>query len=122
MGHADPDRYKRFSQFLSRHVAAFAAAAAAGYAAKGKGAVVYHASHDRFGELLAGLRLDYVTSAEIDAAARGGTRDELIQGILDRYEPPAEAVFVAIYPDRTYDVSRMLLGTGLRPPPLPPPG
>ena len=30
MGYADPDRYKRFSQFLSHHIEAFATAAAAG--------------------------------------------------------------------------------------------
>jgi hypothetical protein len=118
MGSVDPERYKRFSQFLSRHISAFAAAAARGYAARGKGAVIYHASHDRFGELLAGLRLEYVTNAEI-GAAQAGKRDELIQGILDRYVPPGEAVFVVIYPDQTYDVSRIVLGEGLQAPPSP---
>lgn len=116
MGYADPERYKRFSQFLSRHVGAFAAAAAAGYAARGRGAVIYRPSGDRFGELLAGLRLDYVTRAEVDAA-QGGARDDLLQNILDRYDPPGEAVFVALYPDGSYDVSRILLGDGLRAPP-----
>jgi hypothetical protein len=118
MGYVDPERFKRFSQFLSRHISVFAAAAARGYAGKGKGAVIYRAPDDRFGGLLAGLRLEYAPKAQIDAA-QGDTRDELLQGILDRYEPPGEAVFVAMYPDETYDVSRVTLGQGLQAPPSP---
>ena len=52
--------------------------------------------------------------ADIDAA-QGGERDELIQGMLERYQPPAEALFVAIYPDMSYDVTRVVL----RPPTAP---
>jgi hypothetical protein len=108
MAFVDPDRFKRFEQFLSRHSGAFAAAASGGYAAMGKGAVVYRPPDDRLEGTSAGLRLEYKAKSEIDAA-QGATRDELIQGILDRYQPPGEGVFVAIYPDGTYDVSRVVM-------------
>jgi len=115
MAFVDPERFKRFEQFLSRHIAAFAAAASRGYTARGKGAVIYRPADDRFEGTLPSLRLEYKTKSEIDAA-QGDTRDELIQGILDRYQPPGEAVFVAIYQDQTYDVSRAVLSTTNQPP------
>jgi len=115
MAFVDPERFKRFEQFLARHVTAFAAAAGRGYAARGKGAVIYRPADDRFEGTLTSLRLEYKTKSEIDAA-QGETRDELIQGILDRYQPPGEAVFVAIYGDQTYDVSRVVLSSTGQPP------
>ena len=105
MAFVDPERFERFEQFLSRHVMAFAAAASRGYLARGRGAVIYRPPDDRFEGTLSALRLEYRTQTEIDAA-QGETRDELIQGILERYQPPGEAVFVTVYPDKTYDVSR----------------
>src|SRR4051812_5143752 len=109
MAFVDPERFKRFEQFLSRHVKAFAAAASRGFSTRGKGVVIYYPLDDRFEGTLPAVPLEYKTQAEIDAA-QGETRDELMQGILERYQPPGEAVCVAIYRDQTYDVSRIVLG------------
>lgn len=105
MAYVDPERFKRFEQFISRHVVAFATAASRGFSSRGKGAVIYNAPDDRFEGILPSVPLQYRTKAEIDAA-QGNNRDELIQGLLERYQPPAEAIFVAIYRDQTYDVTR----------------
>jgi hypothetical protein len=34
--------------------------------------------------------------------------------MLERYQPPGEALFVAIYPDHSYDISRVVLKTAER--------
>ncbi len=117
MPYVDPERFKRFEQFISRHAIAFAKAANAGFSAKGKGAVIYYPQDDRFEGILPAVPLQYRTKSEIDAA-QAETRDELIQGLLERYQPPAEGLFVAIYRDQTYDITRATLPT---PPPQPPP-
>jgi len=116
MPYVDPERFKRFEQFVSRHVAAFAAAAASGFSARGKGVVVYSPSDDRFEGTLPAVTLSYKTQAEIEAV-QGDNRDELIQGFLERYEPPAEAIFAAIYRDHTYDVTRAKLHRSPQQPP-----
>jgi hypothetical protein len=108
MAFVDPDRFKRFEQFVHQHLRAFAEAADYGYNAKGKGVVIYTPLDDRFSRPGGPLRFQYKTKDEIDAAHEG-QRDDLLQGVLDRYQPPGEAVFVALYPDNTYDITRVIL-------------
>ena len=108
MGFVDPERFKRFQQFLSSRMVVFADAAQRGFAAKGPGVVIYNAPDDRFDPATREVRLQYRSKADIDAV-HAQTRDELLQGVLDLYQPPNEAVFLAIYPDNTYDVSRVVL-------------
>lgn len=119
MPYVDPERFKRFEQFISRHVMAFAAAAKSGFSSRGKGAVIYSPPDDRFEGTLPAIPLSYKTQAEIEAA-QGDTRDELIQGILERYQPPAEAIFVAFYRDQTYDITRATLHQSPTQPPSQP--
>ena len=109
--YVDPERFKRFQDFLNRHMSAFVDAASRSFVKKGPGAIVYRAPDDRFDSQLRTLTLEYKTKAEIEAA-QGEQRDELIQGMLDRYQPPGEALFVAIYPDRSYDISRVTITPG----------
>jgi hypothetical protein len=106
MAFVDPDRFKRFEQFVTQHLRAFAEAAGHGYATKGKGVLIYTTLDDKFSRPGGPLRFQYKTKAEIDAALEG-QRDDLLQGILDRYQPPGEAVFLALYPDNTYDITRV---------------
>jgi len=107
----DPERFKRFQAFLNRHLSVLFDAASRSFQKKGPGALIYRAPDDRFEGQLRTLTLEYKTKAEIDAA-QGEQRDELIQGMLERYQPPTEALFVAIYPDRSYDISRVILRPG----------
>jgi hypothetical protein len=107
MSYVDPERFKRFEQFLARYLVHFVDFSVRAFEAKGPGAVVYRPPDDRFGPI-AEMKLEYKTRADIEAA-QAGQRDELIQGILERYRPPEEAVFVAIYPDRSYDVTRLVI-------------
>src|SRR6266513_2567320 len=104
----DPERFKRFERFIARHLPVFADAAGRAFAAKGPGVLVYRAPDDRFEGPVTQLKFEYKTRAEIETA-QSGHRDELIQGMLERYQPPGEALFVAIYPDKSYDVSRVVL-------------
>ena len=105
----DPQRFMRFERFFKRHLHVFADAAGKSYAKKGPGVLIYRPPDDLFEGPVTTLRFEYKTRAEIEAA-QAGTRDDLIQGMLERYQPPGEALFVAIYPDKTYDVSRVTLG------------
>ena len=107
----DPERFKRFQAFLNRHMSAFIDAANRSFQKKGPGVLIYRAPDDRFEGQLRTLTLEYKTKDEIDAA-QGEQRDELIQGMLERYQPPVEALLVAIYPDRSYDISRVILRPG----------
>ena len=107
--YVDPERFKRFEQFFKRHLHIFADAAARGFVKKGPGVLIYRPPDDRFDGQVTSLKFEYKTRAEIEAA-QAGQRDELIQGMLERYQPPGEAVLVAIYPDKTYDASRVVLG------------
>jgi hypothetical protein len=104
----DPERFKRFEKFLSRHLPVFADAVGRAFASKGPGVLIYRPADDRFEGPVTQLKFEYKTRAEIEAA-QADHRDELIQGLLERYQPPGEALFVAIYPDRSYDVSRVTL-------------
>ena len=106
--YVDPERFKRFQQFLERHMAVFMDAARRSFAKKGPGVLVYRAPDDQFASEIRTLSFEYKTKAEIEAA-QGDQRDELIQGMLERYKPPAEALLVAIYPDKSYDISRVVL-------------
>lgn len=108
MAFVDPERFKRFEQFFTRHLKAFLETASRGFAAKGPGAVVYQAPDGNFDQPVSVLRLQYRAKSELDAM-QTGARDELIQGMLDRYQPPGEAVLVALYPDNTYDVTRVVI-------------
>ena len=108
MAYVDPERFKRFEQFIARHARAFMTAAQRGFADRGPGVVVYRSPDDRFEGPVSVLRFEYKTKAEIESA-QGDTRDELIQGMLERYRPPLEGLMVAIYPDQSYDVSRVTL-------------
>ena len=108
MPFVDPERFKRFEQFLTRNIRVFADAAGRAYAKKGPGVLIYHAPDDRFGPVTGPLQFHYKTKAEIDAA-HAEARDEMLQGMLDRYQPPGEALFLAIYEDNTYDLSRVIL-------------
>ena len=108
MGFVDPARFRRFEQFLGRYLRHFAEAARRGFAEKGPGLLIYYAPDDQFAEANQ-LRLEYKTKAEVDEL-HAGSRDDLVQGILERYQPPDEAAIIAIYPDNTYDISRVVLG------------
>lgn len=108
MAFVDPERFKRFEQFFTRHLKAFLETASRGFVAKGPGAVVYQAPDGKFDQPVPVLRLQYRAKSEIDAM-HAGARDELIQGMLDRYQPPGEAVLVALYQDNTYDVTRVVI-------------
>jgi hypothetical protein len=119
MPFVNPERFKRFELFISRHAVAFASAAASGFSSRGKGAVIYYALDDRFEGTLPALPLEYKTKSEIDEA-QGQTRDELIQGLLERYQPPTEALFVAIYRDQTYDITRVSMHRSPQQPPSQP--
>jgi hypothetical protein len=114
MAFVDPERFKRFEQFIMRHLAPLSEMAEHGFRVKGRGALVYRPPNDRFDAPVTGAKFEYKTKAEIDAA-QGTDRDDLIQGMLERYQPPGEALFVAIYPDMSYDVTRVVL----RPPTTP---
>lgn len=104
----DPERFKRFEAFFLRHLPVFADAAAQGFAKKGSGVLVYRAPDDQFDKRVSSLKFQYKTRAEIDQAL-ADQRDDLIRGMLERYRPPGEALFVAMYPDGSYDVSRVVL-------------
>jgi hypothetical protein len=108
MAYVDPERFKRFEQFVHRHLSAFAAAAQRGYAERGPGVVLYRAPDDRFEGMQPVIRFEYKTRAEIEAA-QADARDDLIQGMLERYQPPGEALLAATYPDNSYDVTRVTL-------------
>ena len=108
MPYVDPERFKRFEQFVNRHMRAFFAAAQRGFAERGPGVVLYRAPDDRFEGTLPVLRFEYKTRAEIEAA-QSAKRDDLIQGMLERYQPPNEALIAATYPDNSYDVTRVIL-------------
>jgi hypothetical protein len=114
MAYVDPERFKRFEQFLSRYMPYFADGAARGFAAKGPGVVIFRPGNDQFDVDVSTVQLEYKTKAQIDAA-QGETRDELIQGMLERYQPPGEALLVAIYPDNSYDVSRVIIKRQAKP-------
>ena len=124
--YVDPERFKRFQQFIERHMPVFLDAARRSFAKKGPGVLMYRAPDDQFAGEIRTLTFEYKTKAEIEAA-QAGQRDELIQGMLERYNPPAEALLVAVYPDNSYDVSRVVLtpmaggapGAGGQTPPLP---
>jgi hypothetical protein len=116
MAFVDPARFKRFEQFIARHAGAFATAANRGFASKGRGAVVYSPLDDRFEGTFPAVPLQYKTQWEINAA-QGDKRDELLQGLLERYQPPDEAVFVAVYRDLTYDITRVTMQRSPQPPP-----
>ena len=106
--YVDPERFKRFQQFLERHMSVFMDAARRSFAKKGPGVLIYRAPDDQFAGEIRTLSFEYKTRGEIEAA-QGEQRDELIQGMLERYKPPAEALLVAIYPDKSYDISRVVL-------------
>ena len=119
MAFVDRERFKRFEQFLAKHIRVFADAAGHGYSRKGPGVLIYNAPDDRFDPPTGPFRFDYKSKSEIDTLHQAA-RDEMLQGMLDRYKPPAEAVFLAIYPDNTYDISRVVItvtpsGTGAAP-------
>jgi hypothetical protein len=105
MAFVDPERFKRFEQFLTRHLGVFVQAAEKAYSMKGPGILIYHAPDDRFDGSPREFKFQYKTKTEIDTS-HAGARDELLQGMLDRYQPPGEALFLAIYPDNTYDITR----------------
>ena len=113
----DPERFKRFERFFKRHLHVFADAANKSFAKKGPGLLIYRAPDDRFEGEVTSLKFEYKTRAEVEAA-QAANRDDLIQGMLERYQPPGEALFVAIYPDKTYDVSRVTLAAPGRQKPL----
>ncbi len=104
----DPHRSKRFQDFFTKHLPLFADAASQGFARKGPGVLVYHPPDDRFDRRVASLKFEYKARAEVEAAP-GGAGDDLVRGMLGRYDPPNEALFVAVYPDKSYDVSRVVL-------------
>src|SRR5688500_2758383 len=117
MAFVDPERFKRFEQFLTRHSRVVAEAASRAFEAKGPGVLIYHAPDDRFDDTpIAQFKFQYKTKVEIDRV-HADTRDELLQGMLDRYQPPGEAVFVALYRDNTYDISRVVLRPAQSSPP-----
>jgi hypothetical protein len=111
MAFVDPERFKRFEQFLTRNLRAFAEAANRAFEVKGPGVLIYHAPDDRFDTPVTQFKFQYKTKPQIDKAHESA-RDELLQGMLDRYQPPGEAVFVALYPDNTYDITRVVLRPG----------
>ena len=107
MAFVDPERFKRFERFINRHLPPLAEIATRAFEAKGPGVLALRPPNDRF-DGPSELNFEYKTKAEIEAA-QGGDRDELIQGMLERYEPPGEALICAIYPDMSYDVTRVVL-------------
>ena len=111
MAFVDPERFKRFEQFLSRHMRVFVDASTRAYSMKGPGVLIYNAPDDQFGAPVGPLQFQYKTKAEVDAAHEGA-RDEMLQGMLERYQPPGEALFLAIYRDNTYDLSRVVIQRG----------
>ena len=114
MAFVDPERFKRFEQFVIRHLAPLAEMADRAFQAKGRGVLLFRPPDDRFTSPVTSMKFEYKTKADIDAI-QAGDRDDLIQGMLERYQPPGEALFVAVYPDMSYDVTRIVL----RPPTTP---
>ena len=110
MAFVDPERFKRFEQFVTRHQRIFADAAGRGFSMKGPGVLIYYAPDGRFENTVGPLRFEYKTRAEIEKLHEGA-RDDLIQGMLERYQPPGEALFVAVYQDNTYDITRVVLAS-----------
>jgi hypothetical protein len=106
MSYVDPERFKRFQSFLRTHVGAFAKAAQQGFKDHGPGVLLYRAPDDQFLTPVREFRFEYKTKAAIEAA-QAGNRDELIQGMLERYSPPDEVILAAVYPDSSYDVTRV---------------
>ena len=106
MSYVDPERFKRFQSFLRTHIGAFAKAANQGYKDLGPGVLLYRAPDDQFAAPVTEFRFEYKTKAAIEAA-QSGNRDELIQGMLERYNPPDEVILAAVYPDNSYDVTRV---------------
>ena len=107
MSYVDPERFKRFEQFLSKYLVHFVDFSVRAFEAKGPGVVVYRPPNDQFPPI-AEMKLEYRTRADIEAA-QAEVRDELIQGMLERYQPPDEALIAAIYGDNSYDVSRIVI-------------
>jgi hypothetical protein len=116
MPYVDPERFKRFEQFLSKHIGAFAKAAQRGYAEHGPGVLMYRAPDDRFDTDVHTFNFEYRTKASIEAV-QADNRDDLIQGMLERYDPPNDVILVAVYPDNSYDVTRATLQAVPRPEP-----
>jgi len=116
MAFVDPERFKRFEQFVTKHLQVFATAASRAYAKQGPGVLVYNAPDDQFDKPVREFRFQYKTRAAVDAG-HADARDELLQGMLERYQPPGEALFLAIYEDNTYDISRVVLGSSKPTPP-----
>ena len=108
MAFVDPERFKRFEQFVGRHLPPLAEMVTHAFRAKGPGVLVCRPPNDRFDGPVSELKFEYKTKAEIDAV-QAGDRDDLIQGMLERYQPPGEALICAIYPDMSYDVTRVVL-------------
>ena len=108
MAFVDPERFKRFEKFVSLNLPALAGAAGRGFRSKGPGVLILYAPNDRFEGGTAPLHTDYKSKAEIDVMHEGA-RDELVQGMLERYNPASEVVILAMYPDNTYDISRVVL-------------
>ena len=119
MAFVDPERFKRFEQFLTKHQRLFADAANRGFSMKGPGVLIYYAPDGRFDPPAGPLRFEYKTRADIEKLHEGA-RDEMLQGMLERYQPPGEALFVAVYPDNTYDITRVVMSTDPAPPPAAP--
>ena len=46
--YVDPERFKRFQDFLNRHMSAFVDAASRSFQKKGPGVIVYRAPYDLF--------------------------------------------------------------------------
>lgn len=118
MAFVDPERFKRFERFVTRHILTLADLANKAFAKVGPGALVYRAANDKFDAPIKGTRFEYMTRAQVEAA-QAGVRDELLQGMLERYQPPREALIVAIYPDESYDVTRVVLRPPGEAPPRP---
>ena len=108
MAFVDPERFKRFERFITRHLGPLSEMAEHGFKAKGRGVLFYRPPNDQFDTPVAGAKFEYKTQAQIETA-QSGERDELIQGMLERYKPPGEALLVAIYPDKSYDISRVVI-------------
>src|SRR4051794_21361845 len=108
MAFVDPERFKRFEKFVSLNLAGLAGAAGRGFRSKGPGVLILYAPDDRYEGGAAPLHSDYKSRAEIDTMHEGA-RDELVQGMLERYNPATEMLLLAMYPDNTYDISRVVL-------------
>lgn len=106
MAYVDPERFKRFQSFLRTHIGAFAKAARQGFQDHGPGVLLYRAPDDQFDKPVREFRFEYKTKAGIEAA-QADNRDDLIQGMLERYNPPDEVILAAVYPDTSYDVTRV---------------